>query len=137
MRLMAALIALALPGLALGNEPGPAPMPAEDRPSCESHAPRWDRRDIRCPMSASGIVRHFRFTARFSGSHDDTTASLRPTIDGAPLACDTGSKTELMGEDGDVSLECRFSVSAGPTQVLRVMLSWHHAEYTDFEFESE
>ena len=62
-------------------------------------------------------------------------ASMTLSLDGAPLACEQGSKTQLMGEDGDVSLECRFSLAdaAGTKRVLKVLLRWSHAQYTDFE----
>ena len=32
-------------------------------------------------------------------------ASITPSLDDVPLACDKGSKISLMGEDGDVSLD--------------------------------
>lgn len=126
MRLIAALVVLTLPGLAMAE-------------GCESHTPRADRRDISCSLSASETTQRFRFKALFSGSHDDTAASLAPTLDGKPLACEAGSKTQLTGEEeGDVALECRFSIApaagAGAKQALRVLISWHHAQYMAFEF---
>ncbi len=92
--------------------------------------------DISCPLTASGTSQHFRFKANFSGGHDDTMASMTPTLGGMPLTCEPGSKTRLMGEDGDVSLECKFSISetAGKSMILRVVLKWSHAQYTDHEF---
>jgi hypothetical protein len=138
MRSIAALVVLALPGLAMAD--GADTAIAAGKPKCESRTPRADRRDISCSLTASGTAQRFRVKAHFSGSHDDTTASLTPTLDERPLACEAGSKTSLTGEEeGDVTLECRFSITqpAGAKQVLRVLLSWHHARYTDFEFETE
>jgi len=62
-------------------------------------------------------------------------ASMTLSVDDEPLSCDQGSKTHLMGEDGDVSLECRLSVptTAEARRVLRVSVKWSHAQYTDFE----
>lgn len=143
MTVLTALTVLALPGLVLANGPSPVPAPAPaptvGKLQCESKPLRGDRREVSCPLVASAATQRFRFKAHFSGSHDDTTASIVSTLDGTPLVCAEGSKTDLMGEEGDVSLECRFSIpaKAGTTHVLRVLLEWHHARYTDFEFRSE
>ena len=112
---------------------------APGKPRCESQALGGDQRDFKCPLSASGTARRFRFKADFSGSHDDTTASLAATLDGAPLACEEGSKTSLQGEDGEVSLECRFAIKdkAGTKHLLDVLLSWRHAQYKDFDLDSD
>lgn len=111
---------------------------AQGKPSCELARPGYDSHDIRCSLNTTGATQRFRFKAYFSGGHDDTMASLTATLDGAPLACEKGSKTELMGEDGEVSLECRFSIAekGGTKQVLGVTLSWRHAQYKDFELDS-
>jgi hypothetical protein len=55
------------------------------------------------------------------------------------LPCDEGSKTRLMGEDGDVSLVCRFSTSTASrsNQGLVVQLTWSHAQYAGFSFVAE
>lgn len=112
---------------------------AQERLHCESRAPGGDTRDIECPLNPTGTRQRFGFKTNFSGGHDDTTASMTATLDGLPLACEEGSKTSLMGEDGDVSLKCNFSVTGKPGTklILRVTLSWRHAQYTDFEFYSE
>jgi len=77
-----------------------------------------------------------RFEASFSGGHDDTVASMKLSVDGLPLACDTGGNTPLMGEDGDVSLYCNFP-TAGPSTtaaVRHVELTSSHAQYADYRF---
>jgi len=137
MRPIAALVFLALSMLALPG--GMVPARAQAAPACESQAGRGDRREVSCTLTPSGAGQRFRFRAHFSGSHDDTTASLTPTLDGSPLVCEAGSKTRLEGEDGDVNLECRFSTAdkAGTKPVLRVLIAWHHAQYKDFELISE
>ncbi len=99
---------------------------------CEAQASPGDLRNFSCPLKAATTSRRYRFKADFSGGHDDTMASMALSLDGAPLACDEGSKTSLMGEDGDVSLECRFSVpQSGGSPVLKVVVKWSHAQYTD------
>ena len=115
------------------------PAAAQDKPSCDSLPPGYDSHAVKCTLNASGTPKRYRFKANFSGSHDDTIASMTTTLDGAPLACEKGSKTELMGEDGEVSLDCRFSTSgeAGTKHLLAVSVSWRHAQYKSFELAAD
>jgi hypothetical protein len=126
------LLGLLVPGIADAAN-------AEPKSYCESISTGGETRDVECPLNASGATQRFTFRTNFSGGHDDTTASMTATLDGLPLTCEEGSKTILMGEDGDVSLECKFSVraKAGTRLVLTVTLSWRHAQYSDFEFRSD
>ena len=104
-------------------------------PGCSEVARTYDSKDVLCTVAPAGPPRRLEFIVRFSGGHDDTSASIRTSIDGQPLACDEGSKKELFAEDGNVSLHCRFSVdgpAAGETR-LRVVIRWSHAEFTGFE----
>lgn len=137
MRPIAAFIVFILQGMA--PLAGVNAAQAQENIHCESLAAAGDTRDISCPLNASGTLQRFRFKANFSGGHDDTIASMTPSLDGVPLACEEGSKTSLMGEEGDVNLECKFSItqSAGTDHVLTVALSWGHALYTDFELDSD
>lgn len=54
-------------------------------------------------------------------------------LNGAALRCDEESKTELMGEDGDVSLVCLFTAPRGsePTR-FATTVTWSHAEYVGY-----
>jgi hypothetical protein len=130
----AACIALAAGGRADAVEVAPRGQFA-----CQTESFGNDAMQVSCPLNASGTNRRFRFVARFSGSHDDTIASMTAALDGVPVACDDRSKTSLAGEDGDVSLECGLpAASTGdPARILRVMLKWRHAQYVDFEFAPE
>jgi hypothetical protein len=121
-------------GLLCGADAGTAFAASSNKLQCESRSPGGDLRDISCALDVASAPQGFRFKADFSGGHDDTTASMTLSVDGAPLPCEQGSKTHLMGEDGDVSLECRFSLpdSGNTSRVLRVLLKWNHAQYTDF-----
>jgi hypothetical protein len=121
--------------LAFAAEPTAGAVgPASNKLPCASQSPGGDLRNISCTLNAPSAGRHFRFKVDFSGGHDDTMASMTLTLDGAPLACEPGSKTQLMGEDGDVSLECAFSVpdAARAPRELTVLVKWSHAQYTDF-----
>jgi hypothetical protein len=126
------LLGLLVPGIADAAN-------AEPKSYCESNTGGGETRDVECPLNASGAPQRFTFRTTFSGGHDDTTASMVATLDGLPLTCEEGSKTFLMGENGDVSLECKFSVraSSGTRLVLKVTLSWRHVQYSDFEFRSD
>ena len=134
---MARPFALFVALLLAAAEPGSTM--AQGKPSCEMTGPGYDSHDIKCSLHGTGATQRLRFKANFSGSHDDTMASMTVTLDGAPLACDKGSKTSLMGEDGEVSLECRFSISekAGTNKVLDATVSWRHAQFKDFELGSD
>jgi hypothetical protein len=61
--------------------------------------------------------------------------SLNATLDGQPLACEEGSKVSSRFEEGDVSLDCRFTVaqSADSKSVFGIWLVWSHAQHTGFE----
>jgi hypothetical protein len=112
---------------------------AQDKLSCSSTSPGGDAREIECLLPASGGAQRFRFSSHFAGSHDDTTAAIVATLNGAPLVCDQGSKTSLMGEDGEVSLDCRFAVTekAGTRPLLQVKVAWRHAQYLDSDLKIE
>lgn len=124
-------------GLALATAEGADQVQGKAR--CESAASPGDTRDIKCALNASGSLQRFRFKAHFSGGHDDTIASMTATLNGVPLTCEEGSKTSLRFEEGNVSLECRFSIAekAGTDPILGVVLLWSHAQYTEFELDSD
>jgi hypothetical protein len=99
--------------------------------TCDTQSAGWDRHEYRCPLTANGTEQRLRFKADFSGGHDDTEASIAFTLDGAPLACSQGSKTNLFGEDGDISLECNLSVTGPPgtKRMLGATVKFSHAEF--------
>jgi hypothetical protein len=132
-RLNAVVIVAALQATLIGS--GLETASAQEKPSCASRETGGDNREITCPLTISKVDQRFHFKANFAGSHDDTTASMVVTLDGLPLACDAGSKTSLMGEDGEVSLDCRFRTKreAGTKTSLTVVVTWRHAQYLDFE----
>lgn len=115
---------------------GVGAAPAVEQLTCAPQETGYDSLVVECPLSGTATPQRLRFKANFSGSHDDTMVSMATTLDEAPLVCDKDSKISLMGEDGDVSLHCDFSLAANPgtKNVLRVKVTWSHAQYTDFEF---
>lgn len=133
MRLLASalLVSTALPAHAA--DVGPS---LSMRAACSETSRLNDRREFACTIAPAGGARLLRFEARFTGGHDDTSASIEPVLDDQPLRCDAGSKTRLLGEDGDVSLHCDFSAPPPGSQpaVFKVLVKWSHAEYADFDF---
>ena len=129
------LLLFGLPGLAVGD----VNVRAIDagKQQCESRAPGGDSLDIRCSLEPTGSLQRFRFKAHFSGGHDDTRAWMEATLDERPLSCEEGSKTLLEGEEGEVSLECSFSLTEKiGTKRLAVKVRWSHAQYTSFALDS-
>lgn len=113
---------------------------ADAAPQCESSAAGRDKLDVACSLRAGAAAHGYRFTAHFTGSHDDTRLSMTVTLNGTPLACAPGSKTSLEGEDGDVSLQCivpAVARAAGSATELRVRLTWWHALYSHFELNAD
>jgi hypothetical protein len=110
---------------------------AQEAPGCQEHKLFGDERRFECTIVASADGAPPRFVALFSGGHDDTMASLKIQADGADSACGTGSKPELIGEDGNVSLLCHLPVrglSPG-RHVITVNLRWSHAQYEGYRLE--
>lgn len=109
---------------------------AETVVTCAAQTEGGDLINFTCPLVASGTSQLYRLRADFDGSHDDTSASLKATLDGAPLDCDVGSKLESEGEDGNVRLECRFRVNGkkGATRLMAITLLWSHAQLVGTEF---
>lgn len=105
---------------------------ASAAPRCEAPDTPGDYREVSCALPAS--AQKLRFVARFSGGHDDTQAWLEASLDGEPLACAPGSKPRLIGEDGNVFIDCRVALVEGSAaRKLEIALKWSHAQYTGIE----
>ena len=104
--------------------------------ACEASANPGDSREVTCPVVATGALQRFEFTVTFVGGHDDTKASIAVRLDGAPFDCEPGSKTSLYGEDGEVSLACRFALTApaASRHAFAAEVIWTHAQYKAFAF---
>ena len=143
-RLLCLVLAAALPGMpALAVAVSAAALPSateapavSDRPTLRCEPPRLshDRLNLVCVLDASEPQR-VHVKVDFGGSHDDTNAALEVTLGDTPVACDAVSKTSSEGEDGEVTLDCRFTVAAtaGAGQMLRASARWFHARYLNVE----
>lgn len=130
---MRSLATLGLLAAAVGT-----PSFAQTVPACHTEQARHDRVEVRClwPAAAQGL----RFEAHLAGSHDDTTATLAATLDGAPLACAPGTKTSIDGQDeGDVTLSCQLTAPAAASgaREVRFHVRWYHARYGGFDVRVE
>jgi hypothetical protein len=98
--------------------------------TCERHAVNWKWQEFRCPVMINTAGQKMLFKADFSGSHDDTRLSMNLSLDGVPVECSPDSKTSLLGEDGNVSLECHFvpGGTPGTKSMLNTIVQIWHAE---------
>lgn len=105
--------------------------------SCDPPTLLRDKLTVVCALNAVSQQR-FDVKVHLTGSHDDTTASMKVTLGDAPIDCDVGSKTSTEGEDGDVTLHCSFTASGltGVSTILRASAQWLHAQYVGFEVKS-
>jgi hypothetical protein len=113
----------------------PGPSAAQRLQACEPPTFGRDRLTMVCMLDGTAAPQALHIKVHFTGSHDDTTASLDVAIGDAAVACDAGSKTSTEGEDGDVTLDCRFTASGKPgaALVLRASAKWFHAQYIGLE----
>lgn len=137
--LLSMLLVAALPGVptTAGSTPPSSAEPPEasHRPlNCEPATLGRDKLTVVCALDPAAPQR-VHIKVHLTGSHDDTTASMDVAIGDAPVACDAGSKTSTEGEDGDVTLDCRFTASGrqGAATVLRASAKWFHAQYVGIE----
>jgi hypothetical protein len=119
---------------ALSAAKGQAAAPPPLR-QCEPLTLARDKLSVVCALADAATAQAMHIKVHLTGSHDDTTASLEVTIGGTPVACAAGSKTSTEAEDGDVTLDCRFtaSVKSGSGAVLRASAKWFHAQYVGIE----
>jgi hypothetical protein len=112
-----------------------APEATQRQLRCEPPALGRDKLTVVCALDAAAAPQSVHIKVHFTGSHDDTTASMEVTIGDAPVACDAGSKTSTEREDGYVTLDCRFtaSVEPGAATIVRASAKWFHAQYLSLE----
>lgn len=131
--MMSSTRALSLLSLALCA----TPTHAEQAVACQEHKLFGDERRFECTIESTAGGAPPRFVALFSGGHDDTMAALKVQVDGTDSACGAGSKPELMGEDGNISLTCHLPVTglSPGRHAVTVHLRWSHALYEGFRLE--
>jgi hypothetical protein len=133
-----ALLVAALPAAASTTPPLAADDPTAAQSTLRCEPPMLlgrDRLTVVCALDPTAAPLRVRVKVYFTGSHDDTTASMDVALGDAPVACDAGSKTSTESEDGDVTLECRFTAigKAAAPSLLRASARWFHAQYVNLE----
>lgn len=130
MRYLIAMLAVFTSALAFASEA--RPEPAIDSP-CVLREPTFDSREVECSMSGAKEPHRYALTVNFSGGHDDTMARMTPMLNGTPATCEDGSKTSLMGEDGEVSLTCLFTIQGSlKGSSFVATFTWSHAQYESY-----
>jgi hypothetical protein len=111
---------------AAANEPGQAL-------TCTSAEERFGFAKLVCRVEPSEVAQHLRITATFAGVHDDSFAALATSEGGQPVACGTGARIRIQGEDNGDTLVCPFGLpAASAAREVTVTLVWHHAEPASF-----
>ena len=107
---------------ALSHAAGPLP--------CQGRQTGPGTAQLSCAVDAPAANAPLRFSARFGGVHDDSSASVEASVDGVALPCDAGSVPRFAGEDSGETLVCRMSIAVPPGGAARQLLlrvNWHHA----------
>lgn len=102
-------------------------LPPAPALACEMETLPGDHLEFTCPLPAGTRAgSSWRFVAELSGGHDDSHAFVSAWQDEMELPCEPGTKTRTEGEDGDITLECRFLLGAAPTKPLKIKLKASH-----------
>jgi hypothetical protein len=100
----------------------PGQSHADSAVTCERELRPGDRHIFTCPLQSFSSAQTARFSVELSGGHDDSLSTLALRHGDKDLTCAEGSKTLSEGEDGDITLECRFTLSptslAAPSKLL-------------------
>ncbi len=104
-------------------------------PGCHAATLNDEEGEAVCILPASTDVREARFKARFLGSHDDSEVSLRLIkLNDKPVECRADSKTKSRFEDGEITLDCGFTVAATLSDDrLTVKITLHHLQFDKAE----
>jgi hypothetical protein len=88
---------------------------------------------LACPVEPAGAPATYRIVATFAGVHDDSMAVLAASEGGQPIACATGSRTRIQGEEGGDTLVCAFTLAAAAgARSINVQFVWYHADPATF-----
>ncbi|MCH8179882.1 MAG: hypothetical protein IIA02_08910 [Proteobacteria bacterium] len=125
----------------LSGTAGPALAQSQpDSGPCQRELQPGDMHEFSCPLKAYAAAQKFHFVARVSGGHDDSSSLLVVRHGGQDVACETGSKVGSEGEDGDITLDCRFTLPAtalkSPSK-LAVSLKASHVFFENHSLKAE
>lgn len=111
-----------------------------DNGPCQRELQPGDMHEFSCPLKAYPAAQKFHFVARVSGGHDDSSSLLVVRHAGQDVPCDKGSKVGSEGEDGDITLDCRFTLPAAALKSpgkLAVSLKASHVFFENHSLTAE
>ena len=129
--------------LACAAAVGFAPAFAQSAPDtgpCQRELQPGDMHEFTCPLKAYPAAQKFHFVARVSGGHDDSSSLLAVSHGDQDVACAPGSKVGSEGEDGDITLDCRFTLPAAALKApgqLVVRLKASHVFFENHSLKAE
>lgn len=129
--------------LACAAAAGFAPAFAQSAPDtgpCQRELQPGDMHEFTCPLKAYPTAQKFHFVARVSGGHDDSSSLLAVSHGDQDVACAPGSKVGSEGEDGDITLDCRFTLPAAALKApgkLVVRLKASHVFFENHSLKAE
>lgn len=113
---------------------------APDTGPCQRELQPGDIHEFSCPLKAYSAAQKFHFVARVSGGHDDSSSLLTVRHGEQDVACEPGSKVASEGEDGDITLDCRFTLPASALKApgqLAVKLKASHVFFENHSLKAE
>lgn len=116
-----------------------ATAPADNGP-CQRELQPGDMHEFSCPLKAYPGAQKFGFVVRVSGGHDDSSSALTVRHGEQDVTCHKGSKVSSEGEDGNITLDCHFTLPAAALKApskLSVSLKASHVFFEDYTFKAE
>lgn len=113
---------------------------APDTGPCQRELQPGDMHEFTCPLKAYPAAQKFHFVARVSGGHDDSSSLLVVSHGDQDVTCAPGSKVASEGEDGDITLDCRFTLPAAALKApgkLVVRLKASHVFFENHSLKAE
>lgn len=124
---------------ASGHAAAQASAQADNGP-CQRELQPGDMHEFSCPLKAYPAAQKFSFVVRVSGGHDDSSSALTVRHGEQDVPCHKGSKVSSDGEDGNITLDCRFTLPAAALKApskLSVSLKASHVFFEDYTFKAE
>ena len=113
---------------------------APDTGPCQRELQPGDMHEFICPLKAYSAAQKFHFVVLVSGGHDDSSSLLAVSHGEQDVACAPGSKVGSEGEDGDITLDCRFTLPAtalkAPSKLV-VRLKASHVFFENHSLKAE
>lgn len=116
-----------------------SPAGAAEVIACDGRSTGFGSAELVCPIAPAAAPDRLRLHVRFAGVHDDSTAGLAASLDGAAVACGEGSTARIAGDAGGDALLCRIAVDTSHqgARKLVVNLLWYHAEPVEYQLTRE